>query len=96
MNFLMMPIFFLSGSLFPLNGLPDWMTVLTRLDPATYGMDPLRRVMLEGAGLPAAALDRLSLTIGDWIVPIWVEALILLAFGLVALGFAIAAFRVRD
>jgi ABC-2 type transport system permease protein len=96
MNFLMMPIFFLSGSLFPLNGLPDWMTLLTRLDPATYGMDPLRRVMLEGAGLPAAALDQLSLTIGDWIVPIWVEALILLAFGLVALGFAIAAFRVRD
>jgi ABC-2 type transport system permease protein len=96
MNFLMMPIFFLSGSLFPLNGLPDWMSLLTRLDPATYGMDPLRRVMLEGAGLPAAALDQLSLTIGDWIVPIWVEALILLAFGLVALGFAIAAFRVRD
>lgn len=96
MNFLMMPIFFLSGSLFPLNGLPDWMTVLTRLDPATYGMDPLRRVMLEGAGLPAAALDRLSVTIGSWIVPIWVEALILLAFGLVALFFAILNFRVRD
>ena len=58
MNFLMMPIFFLSGSLFPLQGLPDWMTVLIRLDPASYGMDPLRRVMLDGAGLPAAALDR--------------------------------------
>jgi ABC-2 type transport system permease protein len=96
MNFLMMPIFFLSGSLFPLNGLPDWMTVLTRLDPASYGMDPLRRVMLDGAGLPAAALDQLSLTIGTWIVPLWVEALILLAFGLVALFFAILNFRVRD
>jgi ABC-2 type transport system permease protein len=34
MNFLMMPIFFLSGALFPLNNLPGWMTVLTRLDPA--------------------------------------------------------------
>jgi ABC-2 type transport system permease protein len=96
MNFLMMPIFFLSGSLFPLQGLPDWMTVLTRIDPASYGMDPLRRVMLEGAGLPAAAVDRLSLTIGNYVLPIWLEALILLAFGVVVLAFAVRNFRVRD
>jgi ABC-2 type transport system permease protein len=96
MNFLMMPIFFLSGSLFPLQGLPDWMTFLTRVDPASYGMDPLRRVMLEGAGLPAAALDRLSLTIGDYVLPIWLEGLILLAFGLVVLAFAVVNFRRRD
>ncbi len=96
MNFLMMPIFFLSGSLFPLQGLPDWMTFLTRIDPASYGMDPLRRVMLEGAGLPAAALDRLSLTIGDYVLPIWLEALVLLAFGLVVLTFAVRNFRMRD
>lgn len=96
MNFLMMPIFFLSGSLFPLQGLPDWMTFLTRIDPASYGMDPLRRVMLEGAGLPAVALDRLSLTIGDYVLPIWLEALVLLAFGLVVLTFAVRNFRMRD
>lgn len=96
MNFLMMPIFFLSGSLFPLQGLPDWMTVLTRIDPATYGMDPLRRVMLEGAGLPSALLDRLSLTIGDYVLPLWLEALVLLAFGLVMLAVAIRNFQVRD
>jgi ABC-2 type transport system permease protein len=96
MNFLMMPIFFLSGSLFPLQGLPDWMTVLTRLDPASYGMDPLRRVMLDGAGLPAAALDRLSLTIGDYVLPLWLEALVLLAFGVLVLALAVRNFRVRD
>lgn len=96
MNFLMMPIFFLSGALFPLSGLPGWMTVLTRLDPAAYGMDPMRRVMLEGAGVPAAALDRMSLTIGDTVLPIAVEALILFAFGLLMLAIAIRNFRVRD
>ena len=96
MNFLMMPIFFLSGSLFPLQGLPDWMTVLTRVDPASYGMDPLRRVMLDGAGLPAAALDRLSLTIGDYVLPIWLEGLVLLLFGVLVLGFAVRNFRRRD
>jgi ABC-2 type transport system permease protein len=72
------------------------MTFLTRVDPASYGMDPLRRVMLEGAGLPAAALDRLSLTIGDYVLPIWLEALVLLAFGLVVLAFAVVNFRRRD
>src|SRR5256714_12597066 len=37
-NFLMMPIFFLSGALFPLNNLPAWIAVLTHIDPAAYGI----------------------------------------------------------
>jgi ABC-2 type transport system permease protein len=96
MNFLMMPMFFLSGALFPLNGLPDWMGVLTRIDPASYGIDPLRRVVLEGAGIPPAALSRLGLTIGGTVLPIIAEAGIMLAFGLVMLGIAVRNFRVRD
>jgi ABC-2 type transport system permease protein len=94
MNFLVMPMFFLSGSLFPLGGLPDWMTVLTRLDPVTYGMDPIRRIML-GTSLPGGA-DALGLTIFGWTLPIGVEALILLAFGFVMLSFAVVNFRHRD
>jgi ABC-2 type transport system permease protein len=42
MNFLIMPVFFLSGALFPLEHLPDWLLVLTYLDPLTYGVDGLR------------------------------------------------------
>ena len=42
MNFLVMPIFFLSGALFPLANLPTAMTVVTRVDPLTYGIDGLR------------------------------------------------------
>ena len=42
MNFLVMPIFFLSGALFPLNNLPVALTVATRLDPLAYGIDGLR------------------------------------------------------
>jgi ABC-2 type transport system permease protein len=95
MNFLMMPMFFLSGSLFPLAGVPDWMAVLSRLNPATYGMDPLRRIVL-GAGLPAEATDRLGLTISGQVLPIGLEALILLAFGVVMLGVAVVNFRRRD
>ncbi len=42
MNFLVMPIFFLSGALFPLANLPVVMSVITHLDPLTYGVDGLR------------------------------------------------------
>jgi ABC-2 type transport system permease protein len=42
MNFLVMPIFFLSGALYPLSNLPDALTVATRLDPLSYGVDGLR------------------------------------------------------
>jgi ABC-2 type transport system permease protein len=42
MNFLIMPVFFLSGALFPLEGLPRWLEVLTRINPLTYGVDGMR------------------------------------------------------
>jgi ABC-2 type transport system permease protein len=93
MNFLMMPMFFLSGALFPLVGLPGWMTVLTRLDPAAYGVDPIRRVLLGGSGLPA---DRLGITIFDQTLAIPVESAVVLVFGVVMLGLAVRAFQKRD
>lgn len=94
MNFLIMPMFFLSGSLFPLSGLPEWMTVLTRINPVTYGMDPIRRILLEPS-MPGAA-DALGLTLFGWTLPIGLEALILVAFGTVMLGMAVLNFRRRD
>ena len=95
MNFLMMPLFFLSGALFPLAGVPDWMAVLGRLDPVSYGMDPIRRIVL-GATLPPAAVDKLGLTIFDHVLPIGLEAVILLGFGAVMLSIAVINFRKRD
>ncbi|MDQ2943692.1 MAG: ABC transporter permease [Candidatus Dormibacteraeota bacterium] len=96
MNFLMMPMFFLSGALFPLSGLPEWMTVLTRLDPASYGIDPLRRVVLSGSGVPSAVIDRLGLTINGQVLPIVLEVGIIFAFGAVMLGIAVMMFQRRD
>ena len=46
MNFLVMPIFFLSGALFPLTNLPTALTVATRLDPLAYGIDGLRGALI--------------------------------------------------
>jgi len=45
MNFLVMPIFFLSGALFPLNGLPRALDLIARIDPLSYGVDGLRSAM---------------------------------------------------
>ncbi len=47
MNFLVMPIFFLSGALYPLAGLPPALKVATRIDPLTYGVDGLRGAFIE-------------------------------------------------
>jgi ABC-2 type transport system permease protein len=96
MNFLMMPMFFLSGALFPLQGLPGWMTWLTRLDPASYGIDPLRRVVLSGSGRPTAVIDQFALTIGGHVLPVSLEVGVMLAFGLFMLGNAVAMFERRD
>lgn len=46
MNFLVMPIFFLSGALFPLNGLPVALSYVTKIDPLSYGIDGMRNVLL--------------------------------------------------
>jgi ABC-2 type transport system permease protein len=71
------------------------MTVLTRLDPVSYGMDPIRRIVL-GTSLPPEATNALGLTIFGQVLPIGVEALVLLAFGAVMLAIAVANFRRRD
>src|ERR1700757_4405530 len=48
MNFMVLPIFFLSGALFPLSHLPMVLTVITHLDPLTYGIDGLRGALIGG------------------------------------------------
>jgi len=64
MNFLIMPIFFLSGALFPLENLPTALAVATRLDPLTYGVDGLRGSFIGlthlGVGLDITVLAVLS------------------------------------
>ncbi|MDR2622977.1 MAG: ABC transporter permease [Methanobrevibacter sp.] len=52
MTFVVMPIFFLSGALFPVTGLPEWLNFIVYLDPLTYGVDALRGVLLHSSTLP--------------------------------------------
>jgi ABC-2 type transport system permease protein len=80
-NFLLLPMFFLSGAFFPLRGVPLWMDLIARIDPVTYGVDPLRRVVLQSS-LSSPLLEQVVLH------PIATNVLVMAAFGL---GFLIPA-----
>ena len=92
---LVMPLFFLSGALYPLNGLPAWLSVLTRLDPLTYVVGPMRHVVFSHLNLrPRAAMLALApgITWGGWVVPLWLSLGIVAVMGLVMMAVAIAEF----
>lgn len=92
------PMMFLSGSMFPLAGLPGWLSVLTKLNPLTYAVGPMRRVVFDRLDLsPAtrAALDP-GIRWGGWVVPTWMQVLVVVALGAALLGVAAAQFRRTD
>ena len=73
MNFMVMPIFFLSGALYPLANLPKALAVLTRIDPLTYGVDGVRGALIGvthfGVAFDAMALAGVAvllLALGAW------------------------------
>ncbi len=63
MQLLLFPMLFLSGALFPLGGLPGWLTVLTRVNPLTYAVAPLRGVVFAAQHMPPAAAAKFSSTV---------------------------------
>lgn len=89
----LMPLFFLSGALFPLNNLPGWLEIVTRLNPLSYAVDLVRRTIFSFVETnPEASEFVQGITWGDWIVPMWLEALIVVVSGLVMLLIAIRQF----
>jgi ABC-2 type transport system permease protein len=67
MNFIVMPLFFLSGAMFPLHGLPKAMLVVATADPLSYGVDALRQLLIGtshfGLPLDIAVLSSLTLVL---------------------------------
>lgn len=55
MNFLVMPLYFLSGAMFPISSAPAWMKTLMTIDPLSYGVDALRIVVLSAGANPVAS-----------------------------------------
>jgi ABC-2 type transport system permease protein len=90
-----MPLFFLSGALYPLNGLPAWLTVLTRIDPLTYIVAPMRHAVFAHLTLNPLAAAALSpgITWNGWLVPVGLSLTMVAVMGLAMLAIAIAEFR---
>jgi len=91
---LVMPLFFLSGALYPLTGLPAWLSFLTRIDPLTYVVGPMRHAVFTHLNLDPQAMQALSpgITWGGWVVPIWLSLTMVLVMGLTMMGVAIVTF----
>jgi len=95
---LVLPLFFLSGALYPLTGLPAWLAVLTRFDPLTYIVDPMRSAVFSHLNINPLAVHALApgVTWAGWAVPVGLSLAIVAAMGLGMLMVAIAEFRKTD
>jgi ABC-2 type transport system permease protein len=76
---IIMPMFFLSGALFPMANLPTWLRISTLIDPLTYAVDPMRKAVLADIGMHGfPGID----------MPVLLELAIVLGTGLIALAIA--------
>lgn len=95
LNMLMiMPMYFLSGSMFPSRHLPIWLNILNRIDPLTYAVDPLRRLVFNHLNVTPALRAKLDAGVSwnGWRVPTGLEVGVIAVMGLLMLSIAILAF----
>ncbi len=98
MQLIVMPMFFISGALFPIANLPNWLAVLNRLDPLTYAVQPMRSLVFAHLDLSPAAHQALNpaITWFGWPVPTALEVATVLVLGLAMLGIAIWEFNAGE
>jgi ABC-2 type transport system permease protein len=98
MQMVVMPMFFVSGALFPVSGLPTWLAVLNRVDPITYAVDPMRRIVFSHLDIGDSARRALDpgVTWWGWHLPAAFEAGVILLLGLAMLAIAIWEFTTAE
>ena len=94
MQMVVFPMFFLSGALYPVAGLPAWLEVLNRLNPLTYAVDAMRHLVFNHLDISEAARQTLDpgVTWFGWQVPALVEVAMVLVLGLAMIGVAVWKF----
>jgi ABC-2 type transport system permease protein len=98
MQMVVMPMYFISGAMFPASGLPGWLTVLNRLDPLAYAVDPMRRLVFSKLNISPIARHVLDpgLTWWGWHVPALLEAGVVFGLGAIFLSVAIWEFSASE
>lgn len=88
---LIFPLIFLAGVFFPVSQAPDWLQVLSKVNPMTYGVDAIRQVMLG-----SAATSGLGVEVFGQVMTVGQEVVIVALLGAVLLSFAVWAFRRQE
>lgn len=98
MQMIVTPMFFISGALFPVSGLPGWLSFLNRIDPLTYAVDPMRRLVFNHLDISDSARRALDsgVTWWGWRVPSLLEVAIVLLLGVGLLSIAIWKFSATE
>jgi len=91
MQLLVFPMIFLSGIFFPVNNLPHWMSILVKINPATYGIDPIRQLVLgaKPAAFLGISIFGHTMSIGD-------DLMVVAAFGMVMVILAMWSFGTQE
>ncbi|MHB8669277.1 MAG: ABC transporter permease [Acidimicrobiales bacterium] len=94
MQLFVLPMFFLSGAVFPLRNLPAWLGALTKVDPLSYAVDPMRRVVFSHVALSPAAARALNpgMSWGGWRLPTLLELGMVAVISVVVLSIAVWQF----
>ena len=91
MQMLMFPMLFLSGVFFPVEGLPAWMNVLVKINPATYGIAPIRQVVLG-----VAPDSPFSISVFGHTMSLWDNIIVMAVFGIVMTLLAMWSFGSQE
>jgi ABC-2 type transport system permease protein len=98
MQLIVMPMFFISGALFPVTDLPGWLAFLNRIDPLTYAVSPMRSLVFAHLDLSKEAETALNpgITWFGWKVPVALEVFTVFALGMLMLAMAIWEFNAGE
>ncbi len=91
MQMMMFPMVFLSGVFFPLQGLPSWMNVLVKINPATYGIAPIRQVILNTGTDSTFGISLLGHNMS-----LWDNVLVMAVFGVIMIVLAMWSFGSQE
>jgi ABC-2 type transport system permease protein len=100
-QFVTFPLIFLSGAFFPLQGLPAWLEVVVKINPISYAVDALRRLVLDAQGITDVVGDRLGslglgMEVGGHLMTVTEDVLVVIGFGLVMNVLAMWLVSLRD